>query len=290
METVPNPTPVLSDSELIAGYIESMRWGNLSPRTRLIRDSYLKKLRRELGPFGEIKGPVLQLWLANEERDLSPSTIALYLTTYDGFYKWGRKQKHFTKNPIKKIEKPKTGHGEPHPISDEDLARAFDSADREMSTMLALGAYAGCRAQEIALMVREDIHDDESMRLFIANGKGAKTRWVPLTPQLLEVLNTWGMPSEGRLWLQEPQQLSRAVNDFLHNEVKTESTCHALRHHFATKVYQETHDIRLVQILLGHASIATTQIYAMADMSTAADAVMKAFARKIVVEVEQVAA
>lgn len=289
VETVTVPTPTVSDAEMIEGYLASLRWGNLSPNTVTIRDSYLKKLSRELGPFGSIKPAVLQAWLGDEDRKLSPSTISLYMTTFSGFFDYCRKQKFVQKNPLKKIEKPKANDLEHYPIPDEDLDRAFGIADRHMSAVIALGAYAGCRAQEIALMCREDIHDDESMRVHIVNGKGRKQRWVPLTPDLLEVLNAWGLPESGRLWMYNPQQLSRAVNDFLHDEVHTDSTCHSLRHFYATKVYQETHDIRMVQMLLGHASIATTQRYAKADMTGAADAVMRAFAPKIVEPLEEAA-
>lgn len=266
-----------SDAVLIDGYIESLRWANRSLTTQRQRRSYLGKLSRELGPFERIKAPELQLWLGNEERDLSAATKSLYLVTYGEFYKWAKKSKLLKKNPVKKIEKPKFGKGEPHPIPDEDLERAFSIADRKMAAMIGLGAYAGCRAKEISLVCREDIYDDYTMRLHIVHGKGDKSRWVPLTPRLLALLNEFGLPDSGRLWDHPPQYISQIVNDFLHLEVGTVSVCHALRHYFATKMLQETHDIQKVRLLMGHESIATTQVYAKADMSGISESVTRAF-------------
>lgn len=271
MATV-NPAAI-TDTDLIDRYIASLKWRNRSITTQDMRRSYLLKSLREIGSFSEWTAHELQDWLGDPERDLKPQTQSLLLTTFDGFFKWARKENLLKKNPCKKIDKPKGDNEEHHPISDEDLAKAFANADTLTACWLALGAYSGLRCQEIALISREDIYDDETKRLFVAHGKGAKTRWVPLTPQLKEVLNAWkGMPAEGRLWFMTPQQMSKALNAYLHDEIETASTAHSLRHFFASKLYQSTRDIRLVQILLGHSSIATTQRYAKADMSIAFEA------------------
>lgn len=271
METI-NPVSI-SDTDLIDRYIAALKWQNRSITTQDMRRSTLSKGVRELGPFVGWTSREIQDWLANPDRKLKPQSQSLILTTFNGFFTWARKEKLLKKNPVKKIDKPKPDNEEHHPISDEDLARAFDNADTLTACWLALGAYAGLRCQEIALLSREDIYEDGSKRLFVAHGKGAKTRWVPLTPQLKAVLDAWkAMPAEGRLWYLTPQQMSKALNAYLHLEIQSPSTAHSLRHFYATKLYQETKDIRLVQVLLGHSSIATTQRYAKADMSLAFDA------------------
>jgi integrase len=111
------------------------------------------------------------------------------------------------------------------------------------------------------------------MTLFVAHGKGSKSRWLSMSPQLLKALNDWGMPATGRLWDLDAAQVSHSINPYLHDVAGTPSTAHSLRHFYATKLYQLTKDIRLVQRALGHASVATSQIYAAPDMSQFASAV-----------------
>jgi len=70
----------------------------------------------------------------------------------------------------------------------------------------------------------------------------------------------------------EPHSVSHQINRYL-RRIGVPGSAHALRHTFATRLYRTTRDLVLTQRLLGHSSVATTQIYADADMSTAADAV-----------------
>lgn len=265
----------LKDAELIAAYIEQMRWQRRSETTITIRRTYLAKLSRDLGPFGKIKPKKLQAWLADPERDLMASSQAVLIGCFHGFYTWAIKTKRLKKDPTLRIDKPSQPTGEPHPITDEDLERAFDQSDALMRCWLALGAYAGCRCQEMALLTREDVRDDGRMSLYIAHAKGNKTRHVPLSPKLLEALNGWGMPESGRLWAITPQEMSKAVGGYLHsfNAQRVDgqpASAHSLRHWFGSKTYQKSKDLRLTMTLMGHVSPATTTGYAAADTSQAA--------------------
>lgn len=112
----------------------------------------------------------------------------------------------------------------------------------------------------------------------IANGKGNKSRFVPLKEELLEALTAWEMPAEGRLWDINPQQMSKILSAFLklHNAKRDDgkpATAHCLRHWYGTELYRATKDILLVRDLMGHESVATTQIYAQSDTSKSAPAV-----------------
>lgn len=265
----------MTDAELILAYLDHLRWLNRSPNTIAIRRIYLSHLSLTLGHFADIKPKHLRAWMADPARNLEASSQATYLSTYRSFYTWAVKNRHLKRDPTLKIDKPAVKKGEPHPIADTDREKCIRNADPQMLCWLLLGSLAGCRCQEIALMRREDVRDDDTMRLFIAFGKGDKSRFVPLAPALLDALNTWGMPSTGRLWEWNPAQMSKKINAHLHSvdakRVDGEpATAHSLRHWFGTKTYQACKDLRLTQILMGHSSPNTTAGYAAADMSQAA--------------------
>jgi site-specific recombinase XerD len=142
----------------------------------------------------------------------------------------------------------------------------------------ALGtAYgAGLRAAEVVALKVGDI-DSERMLLRVERGKGRKDRHAMLSPQLLELLREWWR--EGRRlgallprgWLFpgrnpiEPlstRQLNRAVHAAAEAAgIKKRVSPHTLRHSFATHLLEQDTDIRVIQVLLGHAKLDTTALY-----------------------------
>lgn len=264
----------MTDAELIEAYLTHLKWRNRAQTTIDIRKQYLTALTNELGPFSKIKAKVLQAWMADPARSLQASSQGTYLACYHSFYEWAVKAGHLKKDPTAKIDKPAAKKGEPHPINTADLEKALANADALTRCWLSLAAYAGCRCQEIALMRREDVRDAEK-RLLIAFGKGSKQRWVRLNPKVIEALEAWGMPENGRLWEITPAQMSKALGSYLHGldakRVDGEpATAHSLRHWFGTELYRKTKDLRLVQIAMGHSSPQTTAGYAAPDMEAAA--------------------
>lgn len=264
----------MTDAMLVAGYLEHLKWRNRAQTTIEIRRTYLSKLSDELGPLNKIKPKQLRRWLADSDRGLQAASQAVLLSTFHSFFSWAIRDGRLKRDPTLRIDKPATKKGEPHPINDDDLAKALANADAITRCWLSLGAFAGCRCQEIALMSREDVRDAD-MRLFIAHGKGSKQRWVPLSPKILDALNDWGMPASGRLWEITPAEMSKALSAYLHglNAKRVDglpATAHSLRHWFGTHTYMASKDLRLTQILMGHSSPTTTAGYAAADMSQAA--------------------
>ena len=273
-----------ADAELINGYLQDMRWRRLAATTIAIREDYLTHLSNELGPLSKVKPGKLRAWLADPKRGtsggLKATSQSTYLTTYHGFYVWAIKAKKLKKDPTLRVDKPKVSKGFPHPIIDDDLEKVLANADPMVRCWLSLGAYAGARCCEIAGVSREDVFDDESMRLYLAHTKGDKPRWVPLSQKLLDALNDWGMPGAGPLWDLNAAQMSKALNAHLHTyEAKRDdgrpATAHCLRHWYGSTLYQLTNDIVMVKELMGHESVATTQIYAGTRMDKASEWVRK---------------
>ncbi|WP_281347460.1 tyrosine-type recombinase/integrase [Kocuria coralli] len=139
------------------------------------------------------------------------------------------------------------------------LKRARDDRDR---LMLLLASYAGLRRTEIA-----QVHADHIENGFLTvQGKGGQQRIVPIHPVLASLLEMikrrggWAFP--GRFTGHcHPDFIGRRLSRLL----GPGWTGHTLRHFFASHTYWNSRDLRSVQELLGHASIATTQIYVGAD-------------------------
>ncbi len=129
---------------------------------------------------------------------------------------------------------------------------------------------AGLRVSEVATLKVSDI-DSKRMLLRVEQGKGRKDRYAMLSPQLLELLRDWYRVARPQGWLfpgQNPvnpmttRQLTRACHAAAEMaEIKKRVTPHTLRHSFATHLLEQNIDIRVIQVLLGHAKLETTAIY-----------------------------
>jgi integrase len=197
-----------------------------------------------------------------------------YLSHLASFYRFARRH-YGTPDPTLDIHRPRVPRLLPRPIAEDDLEHALNVAKPQMRAWLALGAYEGLRCMEIAGLSREDVRDREPLPLLFVSGKGGNERLLPLNPFVLSVLRVYGMPRRGRLFstrfgnAYSGGTVSKEISRFLHNE-GIDATAHQLRHYFATTVYQRTHDLRLVQELLGHRDPKTTTIYAAFDPQQAA--------------------
>jgi integrase len=173
--------------------------------------------------------------------------------------------------------------GVPRPVSEEELAAALACASPRVRPWLVLAGWAGLRAVEIARLRRDRILDTAPQpALLIARGatKGRRERLIPASSFVLDELRLAGLPRNGYAFPRhdgaagpnQPWLISHLANACL-REAGSAATLHALRHRFATQLYQATRDIRLVQELLGHSSPSVTAVYAAYDQDGAAAAV-----------------
>ena len=161
----------------------------------------------------------------------------------------------------------------PRVLSPEDVGRLLEAAPGPgLKYKAALGiAYgAGLRAGEVVMLRISDI-DSDRMLIRVEQGKGHKDRYAMLSPQLLKLLRMWWVQCRSRGWLFPgrdpvlpitPRQLNRACHIAAEAAgLGTWVSPHTLRHSFATHLLECHTDVRVIQVLLGHAKLETTARY-----------------------------
>jgi len=163
-------------------------------------------------------------------------------------------------------------------LSQEEVARFLEAAPSIKYKAALSAAYgAGLRVSEVVALKVSDI-DSERMMLRIEQGKGRKDRHAMLSPVLLELLREWYRIARPQGWLfpglkpaspMSTRQLTRACHAAADMaEITKRVTPHTLRHSFATHLLEQNIDIRVIQVLLGHAKLETTALYTRVATNT----------------------
>jgi len=171
------------------------------------------------------------------------------------------------------IPRPKKHLILPKVLSEEELARLFNSLSNSKHKAMLFTAYsAGLRVSEIAALKIRDI-DSGRMQILIENAKGKKDRYVNLSPVLLDILRSYIKTYQPRpvTYLFESDQTGQAypirtIQRIFQvakekARISKQVGIHSLRHSFATHMLEKGIDIRYIKDLLGHFNIKTTEIY-----------------------------
>ena len=156
-------------------------------------------------------------------------------------------------------------------LSVEEVARLLDAAPGlKYKAALSVAYGAGLRAAEVVSLKVSDI-DSKRMIIRVEQGKGGKDRNVMLSPHLLDLLRTWWRTARPQGWLfpgrdpaqpMTPRQLNRACHAAGQMAgINKRVSLHTLRHSFATHLLEQNIDVRVIQVLLGHARLDTTALY-----------------------------
>lgn len=194
-----------------------------------------------------------------DAREWSSSTVKTFRSTMREFYRWAILHDLTDRNPADRLPRVRVPAGTPRPAPEEALSAALNDADERTRLMVQLAAFAGLRCREIALVHSDDVIRDLLGWSLRVHGKGGRSRYVPISDELARAI----LAADGYLFPGNIDgHLSAQYVSKLIAAALPGATAHQLRHRFATRAYQlGGRDIRAVQELLGHASVATTQIY-----------------------------
>lgn len=230
------------------------------PTTQKLRSYHLRRFAVETGlQPSTVAEPHLLEWLGRD--GWSRSTARSYRTTFRSFFRWAHKTGRVTTDPAAELPPISVAPGIPRPAAEEAVHHGITTSDERTRLMVRLAAEVGLRCREIALVSRGDVARDADGYHLRVHGKGDKERIVPISDALAHRLleHPAGYIFPGRA----DGHLSAAyVSKLVSRALPAGVTAHPLRHRFASVAYVGSGgDIRAVQELLGHASVATTQIY-----------------------------
>ena len=163
-----------------------------------------------------------------------------------------------------------------------DLLAAVPGPGLKYRAALGISYGAGLRASEVCNLKVADI-DSDRMLIHVEEGKNGKDRKAMLSPGLLELLRDywrearpegWLFPGKPKINPISPRQLNRAFTSAKHMAgIAKPATLHTLRHSFATHLLEANTDVRVIQVLLGHAKLSTTARYTHVATRTIRDTV-----------------
>lgn len=285
-----------SDGPLIDRFLEMMMAERGAAKNTLIAyRSDLEKAAEAL-PGGLEKADSTALkTLAQEWQPLAASTAMRKMSALRHFYRFLVDERLIAVDPTEGLSRPRAGRPLPKILSHDDVARLFETLDDRLATeypreqdvrlllMLELLYGSGLRATELVSLPRKAIGPDNPF--MIIKGKGGKERLVPLSDRSRLAAGRWSEYLSGDTpWL-FPSGKSHVSRIRLYQMVKELAAAaaidparispHVLRHAFATHLLEGGADLRALQTLLGHADIATTEIYTHVDSKRLVELVNK---------------
>lgn len=174
----------------------------------------------------------------------------------------------------------------PRPAPDRIVEAGLRTPAPRTRLMLRLACEVGLRRAEVAKVATTDIEDGVGGAMLRVHGKGGKIRVIPISDDIALAIeagaagHTPNAPQSG--WLfpgNDDGHLSpRRVGELCGEALPGSWTMHTLRHRFATRSFRGSRNLRAVQVLLGHTSVATTQRYTAVDEDEVRAAMMSAAA------------
>ena len=259
-----------------------------SPHTLSAYARDLADAEAGLGPSGLMGADetAIETWFTGlSTRGLSAATAARRRSAVRQFYRFAMGEGWRTDDPSRRLDAPKQGRTLPRTLTRDEVVRLLiASAARDgasgvrMIALVELAYASGMRVSELLALRVEAVRRDPAY--LIVRGKGGKERLAPLNGSAREAVKAWLIVRDAARREKAPdsqwlfpsgaasghltprrfaQMLDQAAIDA--NIDPARVSPHVLRHAFATHLLEGGADLRVVQTLLGHADIATTQIY-----------------------------
>ncbi len=209
------------------------------------------------------------------ERKLAPTSVIRKVASLRGFFKWATSSGILEKNPAATLEQPKTPQRLPKVVSVKEIDEMLHNNLTPLEhVMMELLYSCGLRVSELVNLKLNDI--DLSSKYIRCFGKGSKERIIPIGEQAKAMLQEYfptrdllvkkyNLTTKNLLIKDNGHFVTRQdVYNFIHAQGKLihkNISPHTLRHSFATHLLENGADLRVVQELLGHSDVSTTQLY-----------------------------
>ncbi|GAA3737591.1 site-specific tyrosine recombinase XerD [Flavobacterium ginsengisoli] len=248
---------------------------------------FLETNQIDVSPI-KISDETLQQFIYSVAKEVNPRSQARIISGLKSFFNYLVFEDYRNDNPLELIEAPKTGRKLPDTLSLQEIDALIENIDLSTNegernrAMLETLYGCGLRVSELISLKISDLFFDEG---FIKiTGKGNKERFVPIGPLTQKYIDIYRNAircnliikkgAEDTLFLnRRGNQLTRAmvftiIKDLAEKVgLKKNISPHTLRHSFATHLLENGADLRSIQLMLGHESITTTEIYVHLDRS-----------------------
>ena len=259
---------------------------NASPHTLSAYGRDLADADAAVGGLLSADETAIETWYADlSRRNLSAATAARRRSAVRQFYRFALGEGWRTDDPSRRLDAPKTGRSLPKVLSRDEIERLIAAgaardgmAGPRLLALVELAYASGLRVSELLALKAEAVRRDPAY--LIVRGKGGKERLAPLNAAAREAVKAWLIVRDAARQPKAPDSPwlfpSRAASGHLtprrFAQLLDQSAIdagidparvspHVLRHAFATHLLEGGADLRVVQTLLGHADIGTTQIY-----------------------------
>lgn len=275
-------------TQLIEKYLRYLRYErNYSPHTEISYSEDLRQFAEFVNQnhkgidLREIDSDIVRLWVVSLlEFKLSARTVNRKLSALKSFYRYLLRVDEVENNPLKKIVGPKTKKPLPSFVNYSEMKKVlseedFDCTFLSMRDRLILEIFYVTGIRRAELIGIKDVDVDFSAKILQVTGKRNKQRLIPVSDALLNMITLYMSARNrdvkmvsGYLFVKEdgeplyPMLVHRIVNERLAwIPTLTKTSPHVLRHSFATGMLNNGADINAVKELLGHSSLASTEVY-----------------------------
>lgn len=207
---------------------------------------------------------MLAAWLGQER--FAPWTRVSYYQHLKSFYGWGVRAGHLECDPMLMLRAPRVPKSQPRPLTEAEVERVLVGAAGNLRMWLLLGLLAGLRSFEVAKLRGEDV-DEQAIYVV---GKGNKAAFVPTHPDLWALAGAyprsgWWFPGMRDPSVHVHSSSVSCIVSRHFRSVGVTGSLHRCRHTYATCLLRSGVNIRVVQSLMRHESLATTAGYTAVD-------------------------
>lgn len=248
---------------LLSRYAQHLRAAGAASRTIRLRIDHAEQIAT-LAPAPQLLTTAdLETWMHPPGCRYAAETLKSRRSSARRFCQWLHDDGHAALNPAARLFPVRVIPPPPRVIPNSDMLRALAHVGPRDRAAILLARYGCLRLTELSTL-RVEHREGDALRV---HGKGGRIRIVYLHPDLRRALDIledengggWYFPGTGTNSHVHPQSMHKIIKRV------TGWNPHALRHAGATAAYRATKDLRAVQLMLGHASLATTQRYLSLD-------------------------